>query len=224
MDVLSSTRHLCLISLLSLRIEACRLLNYLSIQCHLFAPQLGVTRPWNQSHLKWISETLIKNAALLWKGVREEGWSSLIWLCFQTTWCIRTIKISTSHSLIAWWVSADGLELGFWVSCGSADTLRAGYFFWPAAMSEKTMFLSSVSGLTEQGQRKCSRTNEKSPISNMYFWRGKDIGDMRHFSLFCLTFILPGDSTESQFSFTMMTWSEAATRQTRHGIWASYWL
>lgn len=75
MDVLYSTRHLSLISLLSVRIEACRLLNYLSIQCHLFVPQVGVTRAWNQSLLKWINETLIKNATLLWMGVREEGWS-----------------------------------------------------------------------------------------------------------------------------------------------------
>ena len=36
-----------------------------------------------------------------WTAVTEEGWSPLIWFCFQTTWCIRTIKISTSHPLIA---------------------------------------------------------------------------------------------------------------------------
>lgn len=52
MDVLYCTRHLSLISLLSVRIEACRLLNYLSIQCHLFVPQVGVTRACNQSQLK----------------------------------------------------------------------------------------------------------------------------------------------------------------------------
>lgn len=46
-------------------------------------------------------------------GVKEEGWSVLIWFCFQTTWCIRTIKISASHSLIALWVSAAGPGPGF---------------------------------------------------------------------------------------------------------------
>lgn len=48
---------------------------------------------------------------------KKEGWSVLIWFCFQTTWCIRSIKISASHSLIALWVSAagPGPGLGFLV-------------------------------------------------------------------------------------------------------------
>lgn len=112
----SVVQDTCLLSPAYLRIEACRLLNYRSIQCHLFVPQVGVTRPWNQSHLKWINETLIKNATLLWTAVREEGWSVLIWICFQTTWCIRTIKISASPSLIALRVSAAAPVLGFWIS------------------------------------------------------------------------------------------------------------
>lgn len=57
-------------------------------------------------------------------------------------------------------MSATGPGPRFRVSCGSADTLRTGYLFWPTAMSEKAMFLLSVSGITQQGQ-KCSKTNEE---------------------------------------------------------------
>lgn len=87
-----------------------------------------------------------------WMGVKEEGWSVLIWFCFQTTWCIRTIKISASHSLIALWVSAAGAGTWFWISCGSADALRAGYLFWRPATSKKTHVSGSVCLKLEQGQ------------------------------------------------------------------------
>lgn len=161
MDVLYSTRHLSLISLLSVGIEAYRLLNYLSIQCHLFVPQVGVTRPWNQSHLKWINETLIKNAALLWMGVREEGWSVLIWFCFQTTWCIRTIKISASHSLIALWVSAAGPGLGFGFLAVLPTLGGQVIYFGPLPCLGKPCFSECVSGVTEQGQ-KCPKSQRET--------------------------------------------------------------
>lgn len=103
-------------------------------------------------------------------GLKEEGWSTLIWFCFQTTWCIRTIKISASHSLIALRVSATGPGLGFWISCGSADTLRAGYLFWPIAMSEKTMFLgacvwSKVKSAQRPVKRACSLWQSRGCLS-----------------------------------------------------------
>ena len=96
-------------------------------------------RQWNlsvESEPAKINETRIRNATL---DVCPPGRTMLpdLTLFSKTTWCIQTIKISASHWLIAPRVSADGPGPRSQVSCGSVDILRAGYLFWPAAMSGK---------------------------------------------------------------------------------------
>lgn len=86
-------------------------------------------------------------------GVKEEGWSVLIWFCFQTTWCIRTIKISASHSLIALWVSAAGPGPGFGFLAVLPTLWGQVIYFGPMPCLRKPCFSECVSGVIEQGHK-----------------------------------------------------------------------
>lgn len=101
-------------------------------------------------------------------GVKEEGWSVLIWFCFQTTWCIRTIKISASHSLIALWVSTAGPAPGFGFLAVLPTLWGQVIYFGGLPCLRKPCFSECVSGVRARSK---VLEDQRSPRSLLHWLR-----------------------------------------------------